>query len=513
MGLGSKRVCIQSTERSDLCFACVPKVAISLAAAAAWALFEPTGLALALEKLEFPPVKNVTYPSYTKHKLNNGLVVYLMEDHEVPLVGGTITFRGGSRSEPEGKTGLAAITASVLRSGGTEELSGYQLDDFLAERAAFVGASANPSSFSVAFSCLSEDLESVLPTYQRMIRTPLFPEEKLALAKSQAFGGIARRNDDPNEIARREIVKLVYGPNSKYARSMEYSTVSSIRRSDLQGFYLERAVPNNATIAIVGNFKSDDVLKLVEQYFGEDWAPTEKNPKFEVPEVDKDRLGSLRGTVFIADKKELSQSYVRAAILGGRLDDPDYFALEVINQLLNGLGGRLFNEVRSKQGLAYSVFGQWYPAYDHPGIFLAGGETSSADGKQLVDFLSKLVDTLKDLDVTEISDKDLTYAKDSTLNSFVFNFTSPEEVLGRIIKYEFYGYPPDFAEKYLSGIRGVTPQAVLQASSYRIREDDLIYLIVANQSKVEPALKAAGYNVVPCDIKIPPPPGGLVTSS
>eukprot|EP00188_Purpureofilum_apyrenoidigerum_P000612 Plantae.Rhodophyta-Purpureofilum_apyrenoidigerum.ctg12770.p1 GENE.Plantae.Rhodophyta-Purpureofilum_apyrenoidigerum.ctg12770~~Plantae.Rhodophyta-Purpureofilum_apyrenoidigerum.ctg12770.p1 ORF type:complete len:520 (-),score=95.52 Plantae.Rhodophyta-Purpureofilum_apyrenoidigerum.ctg12770:1029-2513(-) len=486
-------------------FVSVPQVALGLLASTAISIFQPSSRVLALDKLEFPPLREVKVPEYTVHRLKNGMKVYLMEDHEIPLIGGTITFRGGTRSEPKKMDGVGAITASVLRSGGTEDMPTETLDEFLASKAAYMGAAADGSSFSVAFSCLSEDFEDVFPAFRGLVRSPLFPEEKLALAKRQSFGVISRRNDDPNDIVRREILRIVYGKDSPYAKSIEYDTVAPIQVSDLKQFYFTRAVPNNAVLAISGNFETKALLKEIQDTFEEDWQDDLNVPRYETPVVDDNQAKKSCGKVFIANKPELSQSYVRAAELGGKLSDPDYFALDVMNQILNGLGGRLFNEIRSKDGLAYSVFGQWYAAFDHTGLFLAGGETSSADGSQLVEFIKRLDSTLRELDKEEISAEELDYAKQSTLNSFVFNFTSLDDVLARAVKYDFYNYPLNFADIYKNEITNVTAADVLRASRERVVEDDLVYFVVANRKKVEPALKKAGFTVENWDISIPPP--------
>eukprot|EP00190_Bangiopsis_sp_CCMP1999_P003400 CAMPEP_0198731006 /NCGR_PEP_ID=MMETSP1475-20131203/27534_1 /TAXON_ID= ORGANISM="Unidentified sp., Strain CCMP1999" /NCGR_SAMPLE_ID=MMETSP1475 /ASSEMBLY_ACC=CAM_ASM_001111 /LENGTH=512 /DNA_ID=CAMNT_0044493903 /DNA_START=329 /DNA_END=1867 /DNA_ORIENTATION=- len=482
-----------------------PQLALGVLASTVLSVFQPNWRALALDKLEYPPLREVKVPDYTVHKLKNGVKVYLMEDHEIPLIGGTLTFRGGTRSEPDGIAGVGPMTASVLRSGGSESLPAEVLDEFLASKAAYMGAAADGTSFSVAFSCLSEDFDEVLPAFRGLVRSPIFPQEKLALAKRQSFGVISRRNDDPNDIVRREVLKLVYGKKSPYAKSLEFDTISPIQVSDLKNFYFTRAVPNNAVFAISGNFETKKLLSELRSAFEEDWPDDPNVPSFPTPPVDETQAKGYRGKVFIANKPELSQSYVRAAEIGGKLNDPDYFALDVINQILNGLGGRLFNEIRSKDGLAYSVFGQWYAAFDHKGLFLAGGETSSADGSQLVEFLRRLEGTLRELDKEEISAEELDYAKESTLNSFVFNFTSLDDVLSRAVKYDFYNYPPDFADIYKKEIANVTAEDVLRASRERVVEEDLVYFVVANRKKVEPALKKAGYTVENWDISIPPP--------
>lgn len=146
--------------------------------------------------LTFAPLAEVQVPKYTRYKLNNGMVVYLMEDHELPLVGGTALVRTGDRLEPADKIGLAGITGQVMRTGGTTVHSGDELNQLLEQRAASVEAAIDTTSGGASFNALSRDLDTVFDLFAEVIQKPAFAQDKLDFAKRQAAGQIARRNDD-----------------------------------------------------------------------------------------------------------------------------------------------------------------------------------------------------------------------------------------------------------------------------------------------------------------------------
>ncbi|KAA8495098.1 putative zinc protease-like protein y4wB [Porphyridium purpureum] len=436
--------------------------------------------------LEFAPLAELKLPQYTRLELQNGLQIYLMEDHQVPLVSGSIVFHAGTRVEPMSKKGLASIYASVLRLGGSESLPGKQLDVMLEDRAASIEAGADSSSFGVSFACLREDLEVVLSLMADVLQHPALPEAEMARAQQRALGGIARRNDDPNAILSREMAKVVYGENSPYALTAEKATIRALTREDLIGYHARYMAPNNALMGIVGDFDSKALAKQLRDLYDEKQWP--RNERATAPEVPNALASadSQKGTISLAEKREVSQAYVRMGHLGGRLDDPDYYALDVMNSILNGLGGRLFNEIRSKAGLAYSVSGSWYPAFDHEGVFYAGGET---DAKNTGAFIRKMLDVLSALDKDPPTAQEVEDAKRSTLNSFVFNFESPADVLSRVIKYAFYNYPEDFAEQYPKRIAKVTPQDVAKVLNQRVEQDRFSFVVVGEKAKILPSLQ------------------------
>jgi zinc protease len=448
-------------------------------------------------ELTFPPLPEVEIPEYSRYTLENGMVVYLMEDHELPLVSGTVLVKTGERMEPAEQTGLAGITAEVMRSGGTRQHSADELNQLLEQRAASVEAGMSTAFGSVSFNALSQDLDLVLDLFAEVIQDPLFPQEKLDLANVQRQGAIARRNDNPNDIAGRELQKLIYGKSSPYARTVEYATLANIARLDLVNFYQRFYRPDQMILGIAGDFDSTQMRSLIKQKFGS-WRPSGAAQPPAIPAVEPTRPGGI----FLVDQPQLTQSYIQMGHLGGQLDNPDVFSLYVMNGVLNGFGGRLFNEVRSRQGLAYVVYAAWSPQYDYPGKFIAAGQTQSAT---TVPFIQAVQQELKQLQTTPITATELAYAKDSILNSFVFNFQQPEQTLSRLMRYEYFGYPLDFLFRYQRGVKATTIADVQRVAQTYLKPEDTITLVVGNAKAIQPPLTALQQPVTPVDITIPPP--------
>ncbi|MDC0834645.1 pitrilysin family protein [Geitlerinema sp. CS-897] len=465
-------------------------------------LFHPAASVAATPRhyteLEFPPLPELQLPDYTRFQLDNGLTVYLIEDRELPLISGNALIQTGSRFEPSDKVGLANLTGNVIRAGGTQNHPADELNRILEQNAASVESSIGSTAGSVSFSALSEDFEDVFDLFVEVLRQPAFAEDKIEVAKNQMRGNIARRNDEPGSIADREFQKLIYGETSPYARTMEYETLENIAREDIQSFYEQFFVPDRMILGVVGDFDSEAVKTLISQKL-EDWKPASA-PLPELPNVSQARESG----VFFVDRPQLTQSYIEIGHLGGVRSSPDYPILGVMNNVLSGFGGRLFNEVRSRQGLAYSVYAYWGAQYDYPGVFVAGGQTRSDATVPFIQAVRAEIDRVR---TEPIEEEELQIAKDSTLNSFVFNFADPSQTLSRLVRYDYYDYPLDFLNQYQDGVRKTTVEDVQRVARDYLEPEKLVTLVVGTSEAIEPPLSSLSPNteVTAIDVTIPEP--------
>ncbi len=432
------------------------------------------------DELKFAPLAELKIPQFERYQMANGLVVYLMENHELPLVSGTATFRTGSRFEPAQQVGLAAITGEAMRLGGTEKLDPDALNRVLEDRAASIETSIDTAVGSASFNTLVNDTELVLSLFADVIQRPAFAPDRVEFLKGQYRGSIARRNDDPDSITSREFAKLIYGADSPYARTIEYATLGAIGRQDIQAFYRASIRPDQTILGLVGDFDSTRMKALIAQYFGGWQVGGEGLDVSNLPVVEQAEAG-----VFAIEQPQLTQSYVQLGHLGGQFNSPDYAALEVMNEVLNGFSGRLFNQVRSRQGLAYSVYAFWSPRYDYPGMFIGGGETRSTT---TVPFIRAVEREIERIRTSLVTPEELTLAKDSVLNSFGFKFQGPGQILARLIRNEYYNYPADFVFQFQEQVRKTTADAVLAAARDYLKPDKLVILVVGNSADIQPAL-------------------------
>ena len=422
--------------------------------------------------LEFEPLPEIELPEYERYELDNGMVVYLVEDRDLPLISGTAIIRTGARFEPANKVGLAQLTGTVMRSGGTENHPAGELNTILEQKAASVETNISNSSGSASFSTLTEDLDTVFPLFSEVLRQPAFAPDKFAIAKTQQQGSIARRNDDPSSIANREFNKAIYGETSPYARTIEYETLNNISRQDVIDFYQTYVRPENIILGIVGDFATDQMIERVQDAFS-NWQVDTTTAALEAPATNQ----RYTQGIFAIDRPQQTQSNILIGHIGGQFNSPDYPILSVLNGVLNGFGGRLFNEVRSRQGLAYSVYGTWSPAYDYDGMFIAGGQTQTDN---TVPFIKSVTNEIKKLRTEMISEQELANAKESILNSFVFNFQNPSQTLSRLIRYEYFDYPEDFIFEYQNKIENTTREDILDAAQEYLQPDQFVTLVVGN---------------------------------
>ena len=446
-------------------------------------------------ELEFPTLPEVKLPNYIRYQLPNGLLVYLIEDHEFPVVNGTAFVRTGSRWEPANQIGLASLTGRVLRTGGTKQHTGDEIDQSLEQIAAEVETYVSTDSGVSYFKSLAQDTERVFGLFTEILTQPVFEQGKIEVAKTRSKGDIARRNDYPGGILYREFNKLIYGADSPYARSMEYSHLENIDRAAIIKFYQQYFHPNNMILGISGDFDPQQMQKLISEKLGS-WPA---NPQLQSPPLPQAAQATTGGLFFIP-QPQLTQSFIQLGHLGGIMKDPDYATLDVVNQILDGFGGRLFDEVRSRQGLAYSVYGSWGSNYDYPGVFRAGGQTKSTTTVPMIKGILGEIDRIRNTPVNEV---ELNLAKDSVLNSFVFNFQTPRDTLDRLMNYEYFGYPEDFIFRYQRQVAATTIADVQRVAKTYLQPEKLVTLVVGNQASIQPPLTTLNSEIKEINIKIP----------
>lgn len=448
-------------------------------------------------KIEYPQLPEFEIPKPARFTLANGLEVFLLEDHELPLIEVTARIRTGSLYESADKTGLAGLMGAVQRTGGTRAMTGDAIDDFLEARAASVETGVGDTVGFASMDCLAGDFDEVLPVFRDVLRYPVFAEDKLEVAKAQVRSQIARRNDSVGAIAAREASRLVYGPESPLSRLTEYATVAAVNRDDLLAWHERFYHPNNVLLGIVGDFDSASMKQKIQAAFG-DWP---RGPAFESPPIDY--LKEPKAGVFFIEKSDVTQANVRLGHLGITMDNPDYFAIQIMNEVLSGgFSGRLLRSIRSEKGLAYSVGGSVGASYAYPGVAAFSLQTKSETMGEAVE---ALYEELRRMIAEPATEEELARARDTILNSFIFNYASKDQVLAQQMVYAYYGLPADFLETYRSNIEKVTAADVARVAETYLHPEQAKLLVVGRASDFDRPLSEFG-DVTEIDIAIPSPP-------
>ncbi|HEX8618463.1 MAG TPA: insulinase family protein [Thermoanaerobaculia bacterium] len=446
-------------------------------------------------EIKTPPLRKFSMPQPKRIVLDNGMVVFLQEDHELPLIEGSATIRGGARNIPAAKAGLASIYGQAWRNGGTTTRKGEELDVLLEARAARLETSTDADSSNVSMDVLKGDFDTVFPLWLDLLRNPAFAQDKIDLAKTQANTAISRRNDEPGEILSRELQRLGYGPNSPYARQPEYATIASITRDDLLAFHKQTVHPNNIIVAFIGDFDAAQMEKRLRSTF----ASWPRGPQVTIP--DPAMTPAKPGIYFIA-KEDVTQANIAMVHPGSQRNNPDAPAITVANEVLSGgFSGRLMQTLRSQRGLTYGAGGSIGVPWDYPGLFRVQMSTKSGTTLESIEALRGEVRRMIDAPATA---QELSLAKESILNAFVFTMDTREKALQQQVLLEFYGFPADYYTKWPGLIEKVTAADVARVAKTYLHPDQLAVLVVGNEKDFEKPLSSLG-TVTPIDITIPEP--------
>jgi zinc protease len=451
------------------------------------------------ENLNYPELGEFAKPDIKTFTTDNGIKFFLVEDHELPLVNVDVTVRTGGVEIPNSKAGLTSILGSAMRSGGTEAHPSDSLNTLLEDKAASMETYAGFSSAGAGMNVLKEDFDELLPVFIDLLENPSFPEDKIELAKKQVKTGISRRNDNPQSVAFREFERLIYGKDSKYGRMTEYATVNNITRQDLVNFHKQYFNGENMMVAVIGDFDAAEMESKLRDQFSN--IPAGQQNELDFPEVNYD----YKQTINLIDKPDVNQSVVVMGHIGGLRDNPDYAALQVMNNVLSGgFSGRLMQHVRTDLGLAYAVFGSYGSNTFYPGQFYTGVMTKSSTTAQAID---AIMDEVKRLQNEPITAKELSDTKDRILNSVVFQYDSKEKVLNQRISYVYRGMDPDTFDKYIESVKKVTIDDVQRVAKEYMKPNKMQILVVGNKEEIGDQLNKYG-DVNAIDITIPEPGAG-----
>jgi predicted Zn-dependent peptidase len=429
------------------------------------------------DELRFKPIA-FTPPVAKDHRvvLKNGMVVYIAEDKTLPLVSIGLTVRTGGYLEPAGKEGLAGFTGSQIRRGGTKGLTAEQLDERLDFLAAQASTGVGDNSGSASLNCLSDNLDEALKLFAEMLREPRFQADRLQLAKDNTLQEMKKRNDETSTIEGREWSVLMYGEKHYINRFTTEASVKSITRDDLVAFHKAWFHPGNMIAAVSGSFAREDMLRKLEAAFA-NW-PTARP---DVPPVPGGADPAPPGLYRI--QKDVNQGRVSIGLLSVKRDNPDIYALEVMNEILGGSGfaARITKTVRSNEGLAYSAgSGIGFGVYS-PGTFRAAFQSKS----RTVAYAAQLVlGEIKKMREGSVSEEELTTIKNSLVQTFPSNWASKGQAMGIFASDEYTKRDPGFWQTYRDRIQSITAAEVQRVARTYLVPEKMTILVVGDQKEI-----------------------------
>ena len=432
------------------------------------------------EKLTFPPlVYEPPAPEQYRVALKAGPIAYVVSDKELPLVNIVVLVRTGQYLEPGGKEGLAELTGYLVARGGTKSKSAEDLEERLAFLAAELSSSVNETQGSVRLNLLSKDLEEGLAILREVLATPRFQNDKILLRKQQMLQAMKERNDDSSAIEGREHGFLAFGDNFWANRYSTAASMDAISPSDIEGFHRQWFWPSNFVLAVSGDFDRAKMVEKLETLF-QGWPFAGKTPAA----IPTNTVFAQPG-IYLVDK-DVNQGRVDLMLPGIKRDNPDYFSVIIMNDILGGGGftSRIMNRVRSDEGLAYDAHSSFPGGIYYPLTFTAGFQSKS----RTVPYAASIVlDEIKRVCAEPVSDSEMTTSKRGFIDRFPRTFSTKSQVATTFAQDEFtgrYAKDPEFWKKYRSRLEAVGTDNVMQVAKKYLTLDKLAILVVGQKDEI-----------------------------
>lgn len=438
--------------------------------------------AVSPQSLEFAPL-SFQLPHVEQFRLANGVRVFLREDHELPLVTFTAMLNAGGVDDPAGKSGLAQLHGSAMRGAGAGDMSADEIDAALERMAANLSVGSDPYATSLGLSVQRSDLEDGLGIFCEMLRRPRFDAGRVELARRQLLESIRRQADRPPVVARKTLVSTLYHGHA-LGDLPTLETVAAIERQDLLAFHDRFFKPDNLWLAVSGDIDRPSLENLLARLL-DGW----RGNAALLPRLDP--LPPPVPPALHLVPKDLPQTTVLMGSRGIDKNDPDLYALRVLDFILGGgdFNSRLMQEIRTRRGLAYSVYSYYQVGRRLPGLFIAGAETKNLSAAEVVVQMRREMDAMTR---EPVSQAELALAKDSLINSFVFAFADSHEVVSQTMRLVFYGYSEDYLSRYRERLAAVTADGVLAAARRHLHPEALTVVLVGDPDRPEDLAERLG---------------------
>jgi predicted Zn-dependent peptidase len=436
------------------------------------------------DKIQYKPLR-FELPQTQRVILENGIVLHILENHELPLVNIKALIKTGTMHDPTGKEGTAELTAYVMRTGGTSKLNSADVDAQLDRMAASASLSMSMESAQVGLSVLNSHLDHGLELLSQILIQPVFEQDKFELARQLKNEEIRRIKDDPQKLAFQEFNRLIYHQDPR-GRFPSHQSLANIKRDDLVDFHSRFLLPNNIMFAVSGDITKEEAVKIFSRYFG-GWKTGT------IPDNIPQPADPLNAGTYVIHK-EIPQSTIVSGQFTVSKNHPDFYAFTVLDFIVGsgGFPSRIFSIVRNNEGLAYSA-GSFYRAKPQYGVFGSYAFTKTATTMKTLSLLDSILENVKS---NSISQRELDWARKSINDGFIFSFSTPEQIVWQQMNMEYEKLPTDFLIRYRDRIEKVSLKDLNHVAARYLDKTKNVVLILGDSKNFDNVPPSGGYTMI-----------------
>jgi len=421
-------------------------------------------------------------PAIQKQRLSNGLPVWIVEMHEVPVAQINLVVFSGTANDPPGKFGVASLTAAMLEEGAASR-SALEIADAVDYLGADLGATTSSDVSSVRLHVPVARLSDALPIMADVALRPAFPRDELERQRQQRLTSLLQGRDDPPTISSAAFSRTLYGKGHRYGTPQmgTAETIKTLTPDDLRAFYASAFRPENATLLAVGDFTADKVMPLFEKSFGA-WKASGAAAREKLPAVEQPSARQIH----LIDKPGAPQSQIRIGWIGVPRSTPDYFPLTVMNTILGGsFSSRLNTNLREVHGYSYGASSTFDMRADAGPFFAAAGVQTDKTAEALKEFFNELTAILK-----PVPGDELARAKNYVALRYPSTFETTGDISRRLEDALVYHLPDDYFARYVRNIQAVTSADVQRVAQKYIQPGRFAVVVVGDRKTIESGIRA-----------------------
>jgi zinc protease len=426
----------------------------------------------------------VTLPRAYETKLGNGLQVIVIEQHKLPTFAMQMVVRSGGMSDPQDAHGAAQFTASLLQEGTKTRTSKEIAEQIDAEGAQlFVTAPLYSNDSRITASGLMDSLDQIMELFADMILNPSFPDIELNKLKTRSLAQLQQQRSQPSFLAAEMFAKVIYGSHPGSREALTAEEIQRMTSEAVRRFHAVNYKPNNAIFAIVGDVKPAEIVAKLEKVFGSWHRGDVPNPI--IPKVSQPGPAKI----YVIDRASSEQTNLLLGNLIIERRDPDYYALDVMNQIVGGgMSARLSLNLRQDKGFTYSVSSRLV-AEGYPGTFRTNTDVRTDVTKGS---MQELLYEFKRIRDEKVPQDEFERAKRTIIGRFALQLEYPQLLMTNIINQKLYDLPADYWENYSQKIAAITQDDVQRVAQKYLDLDHLQVIAVGDASKIAEVMKQYG---------------------